>query len=99
MTLKGHRKFVQKLNHGFQIRPKIIGEFLSSRQERSDFSNFIGLFSLKVSQKLDFVILKGLDKFGQKLNCGFQIRPKKPNCGFQFSPKKWINFCPTGNND
>ena len=45
MTLKGHEKFGQRLNCGFQISPPKIGEFLSSRQEAWIFKFYWFVFS------------------------------------------------------
>ena len=49
MTLKGHEKFAQRLNCGFQYRQKKKNKGLIFLQQegRVEFSNFIGLFCLK----------------------------------------------------
>ena len=61
--------------------------------KRLEFSNFIGLFSLKGKllepnflQDFDLGTLKGHQKFGQKLNCGFQT--SSPNIGECLSSRR-----------
>ena len=44
LTLKGHEKFGQKQSRRFQISQNKIGEFLSSRREKSSFQILLVCF-------------------------------------------------------
>ena len=98
VTLKGRGKFGLKLNPAFQITPKKLAQFVSSRQKLSNFHILVLFFVWKVnsfnqkpSQGFYFVTLKGHGKFGQKLNPAFQISPKEIS-QFVWSGRKGSKF-------